>query len=196
MNLNESRRNLKNIINKEINKINTSIGGIILSYNHDTNRATVQPSGVTKFTDGRTLPYPRIDNVPVVFPTSMGGTCGMTFPLNSGDGCLIVFSQDNMQDFLSKSDTDDPRRFQITDAICIPGLYTGRTAGVVNNSGDLCLFYGGSTVSLGGGGFVGKLADGTSFSFSGGDLVVNGISLVHHVHGGIVPGGGNTAEPK
>ena len=40
------------------------------------------------------------------------------------------------------------------------------------------------------------LADGTTALFSGGDLKVNGISLVHHVHGGITRGGSNTDEPS
>lgn len=29
-----------------------------------------------------------------------------------------------------------------------------------------------------------------------GDIVVNGVSLVNHTHGGITPGGGNTAPPN
>jgi hypothetical protein len=49
-------------------------------------------------------------------------------------------------------------------------------------------------VRLNGGEFSGSVG-GTTFTFGGGDLVVNGISLVHHVHGGITPGGSDTAEP-
>ena len=40
-----------------------------------------------------------------------------------------------------------------------------------------------------------NLADGTSVSIGGGDLVVNGISVVHHVHPGITRGGSSTDEP-
>ena len=51
-------------------------------------------------------------------------------------------------------------------------------------------------VQLTGGVFSGTLADGTSFRFGGGDLVVNGISLVHHTHGNVRNGGGNTGQPQ
>ena len=40
------------------------------------------------------------------------------------------------------------------------------------------------------------LADGTTATFGGGDLVVNGISLVHHVHPGVERGGASTDEPS
>ncbi len=196
-NNNQMVNDIRSIADSAVSKINTAVGGTIISYNSATNRATVKPVGTKLFEDNRRLPYPDIFNVPVVFPTSMGGTCGVTFPLNPGDGCLIVFSQDNMDDFLNDGGkTDDVRQFQLNDAICIPGLYTGATDGMANKSGSLCLFFGGSTITLDGGGFVGTLADGTNFNFSGSDLVVNGISLTKHVHGGVIPGGGNTGTPK
>ena len=34
-----------------------------------------------------------------------------------------------------------------------------------------------------------------SINSSGGDVVVNGISLVHHVHGGVESGGSTTSGP-
>ncbi len=193
---NKRVESIKNIVGSAMNKINTSVAGTIVSYNPNTNRAIVKPSGQVIFEDSRKLPYPEIHNVPLVFPASMGGTCGVTFPINSGDGCLIVFSQDNMDDFLSKSKSDDTRKFQLTDAIAIPGLYTASTDGQSNKSSSLCLFYSGSTVTLDSNGFIGTLADGTNFTFSGGDLVVNGISLTKHVHTGVTPGGGTTGKPQ
>lgn len=196
MNNNELVTEIRGIANNAVNKINTAVAGTIMSYDSATNRATVKPIGTVLFEDNRRLPYPDIYNVPVVFPTSRGGTCGITFPLNSGDGCLLVFSQDNMSDFLSGGKSDDVRKYQLNDAICIPGLYTGATDGMANKSSSLCLFYGGSTVTLDGSGFIGTLADGTNFNFSGGDLVVNGISLTKHVHGGVMTGSGDTSKPK
>lgn len=185
----------KTIVSK-INQVNTAIPGKIIAYNPGNNRATVQPNGGRTFEDGRTLPYPTISNVPVIFPSGTGGKAGITFPIISGDGCLLVFSQDNMQTYLSKTETDDQRKFQLSDAICIPGLYSGTTATAVSNPNDVCLSNGDSKVSLGAGGFAGNTADGTTFSFSGGDLVVNGISLTKHVHGGVETGGGTTSTPQ
>ena len=116
----------------------------------------------------------------------------MTFPIVAGDGCLLVFSEDNLDDFLSGGDSEDRRKHSLNDAICIPGLYSGTTAGAAH-SGDTCLFNGGSMLRLNAGGLSGNVG-GTSFSIGGGDLIVNGISLVHHTHPG--DSGGTTGQPQ
>ena len=88
----------------------------------------------------------------------------------------------------------DNKRFQLNDAIAIPGLYPNATQGA--DPSGACLFFGSSRVTLDGTGFHGELSDGTNFNFSGGDLVVNGISLTKHTHGGVETGGGTTSTPK
>ena len=191
MNSNQFQIALEQSTQKQINNINTAIAGAILSYSGG--RASVQPKGLLKYEDGRSLSYPVIYDVPVVFPVGSGGSCGVTFPIKAGDGCLLVFSQDNMQSFLTNSQTDDNRKFQLTDAICIPGLYNSNISNY--NQNEVVVFNGGSKFTLGNGGLNGTLADGTTFSFSGGDLVVNGISLVNHVHSGVMSGGSNTGKP-
>jgi phage baseplate assembly protein gpV len=59
----------------------------------------------------------------------------------------------------------------------------------------VCFFNGGSLCVLNGSQFKITLADGTTATFGGGDLVVNGISLTKHLHTGVTPGGGNTGKP-
>lgn len=193
---NQQIAGLRTLMNEEIGKVNTAVAGTIVSYDSGSNRAVVKPVGSVRFADNRTLPYPAIHNVPLVFPSSMGGTCGVSLPIRSGDGCLIVFSQDNMSEFTGKGKSDDTQKFQLNDAIAIPGLYSHSVDGENKHADSLTMFYDGSFITLDGSGFIGKLADGTSFNFSGGDLVVNGISLTKHVHGGIMPGGSDTAKPK
>lgn len=192
---NEASNSITDMIGNEIDKVNTSIPGVIQSYDAGSNRAVVVPTGKRMFPDGRKLDYPAIYDVPVVFPTAMGGGCGVTFPIKSGDACLVLFSQENMQAFLGGQEVeDDNKRFQLNDAIAIPGLYSNATQGA--DPSGVCLFFGSSKVTLDGGGFHGTLSDGTNFNFSGGDLVVNGISLTKHTHGGVEPGGSNTAKPN
>ena len=182
-------------INREIGKIHTSIIGTIVSYNSGNGRASVQPQGQYKTDDGRGINYPVIHNVPVQFPCGGGGAMGVTFPIRSGDGCLVVFLESQIDDFLGTgSDSSDPRKFSLNDAICIPGIYTGAGPTVSGKPNDVCIVNNSSTVSLGSSGMQGVLADGTSFSFSGGDLVVNGISVTKHVHTG--DSGGTTSKPR
>ena len=194
MNQNQVLDEIDSFVSKKINKVNTAIPGTIQSYS--SGRAIVKPQGTIQYDDGRELEYPLIYNVPIIFPTGMSGSAGITFPIKSGDGCLLVFSQNNMQTFLSKTSTDDQRHFQLSDAICIPGLYTGVFAAVESNANDVCLFNGGSKISLGSGGMQGNLSDGTTFSFTGNDLIVGGISLTGHVHGGVATGGSTTSVPE
>lgn len=194
MNTNQLQDSLEGAMDGKNSKLNTCIPGTILSYS--AGRATVQPQGTMQFSNQKTLAYPIIYDVPVVFPTGMAGGCGMTFPVQSGDGCLLTFSQANMQNFLSGTDADDQRHHSLSDAICIPGLYSTEFTTMVSNPDDVCIFYGGSKITLGSGGLNVTLSDGTTFALSGGDLVVNGISLTKHLHGGVQSGGSTTGVPQ
>lgn len=193
---NELKTTITGWIASEMQNLHTALPGTIVSYDPASNRAQVQPVGRYKLPDGRALDYPVIHHVPVQFPMGCGGTSGVTFPLSAGDGCLLVFSETQLDDYLSGGDSDDTRTHDLNDAICIPGLYTGAAPSNAAHSGDTCLFNRGSLVRLGSGGLTGNLADGTSFYFSGGDLVVNGISLTNHRHGGVEPGGSKTGQPE
>ena len=51
----------------------------------------------------------------------------MTFPLQGGDGCLLVFAEGQLDDFLSGGDSSNGRRHDINDAICIQASTTART---------------------------------------------------------------------
>ena len=176
--------------------IHTALPGMVVSYDAATNRASVQPAGRKKLFDGRALPYPIIHHVPVVFPMGMNGRAGVTFPIQAGDGCLLVFAESQLDDYLSGGDSDDIRRHDLNDAMCIPGLYSGSAPSNRFHPSDTCLFHGGSLITLNEGQFSGTLGDGTTFSFGGGDLVVNGISLTKHVHGGVMSGGSKTGKPE
>ena len=62
---NEASNSITSIIGNEIDKVNTSIPGIIQSYDAGSNRAVVVPTGKRTFPDGRKLEYPAIYDVPV-----------------------------------------------------------------------------------------------------------------------------------
>ena len=84
----------------------------------------------------------------------------------------------------------------MNDAYAIPTLFSDAVPTLKSNPDDVCIFNGGSLCVLNGSQFKITLADGTTATFGGGDLVVNGISLVHHVHPGIMRGGSSTDEPS
>ena len=194
---NEIKTIIKDWTNEQINEVYTALPGKVIDYNPKVNRARVRPTGKYKTDDGRDFEYPDIYNAPCYFPMGMCGKAGITFPIKGGDGCLIVFSKEQMTDWLSnyESDLDDPRSHSINDAIVLPGLYSAAVPSNMEHSEDVCIFLGNALLQLNDSEFKGEVA-GTNFRFADGDLVVNGISLVHHTHGGIYRGGSNTNEPS
>ena len=192
---NEFKDAIKNLISKEGENIHVSMIGKIESFDPSTNRASITPVGSFTAPDWKEIPYPTIHNVPLQFPCGNGGKSGCTFPVKPGDTCIIIFADHQIENFLSGEKSDDMRNHSLNDAYAIPTVFSSAVPTLASNPNDVCFFNNGSLCVLNEGAFHITLADGTNATFGGGDLVVNGISLVHHVHGGILPGGSDTAEP-
>lgn len=192
---NEAKDTIKEWIRKGGENIHVSMIGKIESYNPQTNRASITPVGTMTCPDWQELPFPTIHNVPIQYPCGNGGQSGCTFPVKPGDTCIIIFADHQIENFLSGEKSDDMRNHSMNDAYAIPTLFSDSVPTLKSNPNDVCMFNNGSLVVLNSSSMTISLADGTSVSIGGGDLVVNGISVVHHVHSGVTPGGGNTGEP-
>ena len=192
---NEAKDTIKEWIRKGGENIHVSMIGKIESYNPQTNRASITPVGTMTCPDWQEIPYPTIHNVPIQYPCGNGGKSGCTFPVKPGDTCIIIFADHQIENFLSGEKSDDMRNHSMNDAYAIPTLFSASVPTLKSNPNDVCLFNNGSLVVLNSSSMTINLADGTSVSIGGGDLVVNGISLVHHVHPGITRGGSSTDEP-
>lgn len=193
---NEVKAIIKGWMDTRVRNIHTALPGKIISYDTASNLAQVQPVGKFKTEDGRELDYPVIHKVPVCFPTSMGGQAGVTLPIQEGDMCLLVFQESQTDDFVGQNNNStDLRRHSLNDAVAIPGVYPFAVGGEVSHPDSVCIKMGSAEIWLNEGEFSGSVG-GANFKFGGGDLVVNGISLCTHVHGGVIPGGGNTSGPQ
>ena len=193
---NEVKDVIKEWIRKGNENVHVSMIGKIETYNPQTNRASIAPVGSFTAPDWQEIPYPTIHNVPLQYPCGNGGKSGCTFPVKSGDTCIIIFADHQIENFLSGEKSDDMRNHSLNDAYAIPTLFSASVPTLKGNPDDVCLFNNGSLAVLNEGIFKITLADGTTATFGGGDLVVNGISLVHHVHGGVDRGGSSTDEPQ
>lgn len=208
---NDFKQKIKNLARGEISQIHTAIPGTVVSYDSGSGRASVQPFGAYKTEDGRSFDFPIIHNVPVCFPCGSGGAVGVTFPIKAGDRGIVIFSESQMDDFLSGGDSEDPRKFALSDAMFVPGLYPAAPAGASGHPDELCMIFNGFTAVLGSSGFtvtigstvfsvtpagISGSVSGVPFNISGGDLTVDSISLVHHTHGGVEPGSGSTGQPQ
>ena len=192
---NEVKDVIKDWIKKGAEDVHVSMIGKVESYDPSTNRASITPVGSLTAPDWQEIPYPTIHNVPLQFPCGNGGESGCTFPIKSGDTCIIIFADHQIENFLSGEKSDDMRNHSMNDAYAIPTLFSDAVPTLKSNPDDVCFFNGGSLCVLNGSQFKITLADGTTATFGGGDLVVNGISLTKHLHTGVTPGGGNTGKP-
>lgn len=108
--------------------IHTVLPGQIVSYEgHSTRKAEVKPMVKLRTVHNDIIEISPIKNVPVVFPSTKN--FNMLFPLNKGDGCLLVFAESAIGNFLLNDtdnalEADDFNRFDLSDCIAIPGLWS------------------------------------------------------------------------
>lgn len=114
---------LSKFVDRKINGIHTAVPGQILSFNNESGLATIKPNMKFKNSKGDLIDYPIISGVPVIFPQSSSQNISITFPIKENDGCLIVFAENSIEYWLYGQETDTELRFDLSNAICIPGLY-------------------------------------------------------------------------
>jgi Phage protein Gp138 N-terminal domain len=141
---------VRNAILYNLNGIHTSFPAEIVTYDYVTQSASVQPTINKSWTDGTFTPMPILSNVPVIFPASGGAS--ITFPVNTGDTCLIVCCERSIDEWLSTGglvDPRDPRKLNLTDAVAIMGLvsFSGTFPPRTNNT-DAIFTYAGSSITI------------------------------------------------
>lgn len=122
--LQEFTQEIHNSAKEEVNNIHTAVPGEIVSFDASKCLATVQPKMKFKQKNGKTLDYPEIGEVPVVFLQTMKQEATIAMPIKAGDGCLIVFSEQSLDYWQHGQETDTDLKFDLTNAICIPGLFS------------------------------------------------------------------------
>jgi len=141
---------LKTVFNSFLGEeINTCLPGIVDSYDNTKQKATITPAISKKFLDGEVLSYKPIENVPVLFPGST--STSITYPIVKGDIVLLIFSQRAMENFLDKGEIVEPgdrRKFDITDAIAIPGFMTFNKDSKSTNNEDLEIYHEGAFIAI------------------------------------------------
>ena len=134
---------LRKMVDSRLYEVNTSLPGTIVSYNNG--RASVQPTPKKRFPDGDVLSFPILQNVRVCWPSFAGGTAGVKGPIRAGDKCLIVIAQQAVDG------TDDPRRFDMTDAYVIT-CDLGNAVGESADNTGMTMFFGAAYLRITDGG--------------------------------------------
>lgn len=106
-----------------INGIHTSFPGKIEKYDPEKNLANVQPIMKYKKPNGDILDYPLLTGVPVWFPQVFGQKATIAYPVKEGDECLVVIAERPIDYWLFEKETKTDLMFDLTEAVCIPGLF-------------------------------------------------------------------------
>lgn len=136
-------------IENALSEIHTAFPAQVLRYDAAKQCADMQPVIKKKLRDNSVLPMPVIHNVPILFPSSGGAL--LSFPVNEGDTMLIICCERSIDSWLSSDgsqiDPEDTRKFNLSDAVAIPGLYTfGKNLHPASN--DVLLQYFSANISL------------------------------------------------
>jgi hypothetical protein len=125
-----------------LNEVHTAMPGTIEQYDYTKCKANIQPSLQIKYNDGTIQTLPILVNVPIVWPRTSEGS--ISFPLKRGDGCLVLFSERSLDEWLSLGKLctpNDPRRFDLSDGMAIPGLFAFDKESAITDNDDFQIVY-------------------------------------------------------
>lgn len=107
--------------------IHVAVPAVVQSFNAEKQTVEVQPTIRERFVgyDGQInfINYPLLINVPVVYPQA--GGFRITFPIEQGDECLVVFSDTPIDNWWKYGNVQNPieqRRHDLSDGFAIFGV--------------------------------------------------------------------------
>jgi hypothetical protein len=105
-------------------KVHTSFPGVVVEYDANKRRATIQPSLKRRAGNKEYVDFPLLIDVPVQFPGTK--KWAIHFPLEEGDEVSVFFSERSLEAWKDIGqdgiEDPDPRRYDLCDAYCTPGL--------------------------------------------------------------------------
>lgn len=120
-------------IRSELVNLHTALPGRIETYDAATQTATITPDLKQLWVDEdeveQEVVVSPIQDVPVMFPRA--GGLSITFPVQQGDPCLLVFAERDISGWLDTGRREVPpedRRHALSDAVALLGLYPGPEA--------------------------------------------------------------------
>ncbi len=116
---------LSSVIRYSLSSIHTAFPAKVLSYSVSDQKANVQPLIKKVYKDEKVESYPVIPSVPIMFPRT--ATALISLPIKKGDLVLVIIMERSIDQWLESSGEESRptsnRRFDLSDAIAIPGLY-------------------------------------------------------------------------
>ncbi len=122
-------------INARLDHLHTAFPATIVSYDANTQKASVQPMIERLDSNGESTKPAVINGVPILFPSA--GTGILSFPIKTGDHVLVVVSDRSLDNYMFSDGSitinpEDRKTHDMSDAIAIPGLYPYQLARGIN----------------------------------------------------------------
>ena len=111
------------VIDSYMYRMHTALPGVVQAYDRTKCTVDVQPTLKWAFQD-QLIEMPVIQSVPVVFPRTTKSI--ISLPIAAGDTVLLIFAERSIDEWMHLGgivDTKDARKFDLSDAIAIPGLF-------------------------------------------------------------------------
>ena len=119
------------VVDSHINELHTAVPAEIVSVNYEDCTVDVLPKAKLTLTSGQVFDYPQINCVPVLFPCGTNKDAVIVYPIQKGDGCLLVFSEQSLDYWKSSGVTSSELKFSLSNAIAIPGLFAKPSSDIV-----------------------------------------------------------------
>ena len=140
-------------LNDRFDRIHTVMPGKFLSYKgHGERKAKVQPMLKIRTVHDKLISIDPIDDVQVMFQST--SSFNMLFPIAKDDGCLLLFSEGSIGDYMNSdmSQLTEPEiktRFSLSNCIAIPGFWsTSKIPDAPDNSNDFWLTFQDSKIRI------------------------------------------------
>lgn len=175
------------------------LGAMTLSAQPALRGEILQPSGEYVKTN-----LPVLVDVPIVFPSAGGFT--LTFPITAGDEVLIIFASRCIDAWWQSGGIQDQLEFRmhdLSDGFAIPGPHSQPRVipSISPTNAQLRSADGATFLEITPSGAVnvtapaGMMFTTPTATFSGA-VIIGGVDMNGHAHGGVMPGSGSTGGPQ
>lgn len=208
--LNDAEEAQRLVLDGRQSNIWTAMPCIVTSVDFSTMTLEAQPAiqGTIEDENGvsRSVNYPLLVDVPIVFPSAGGFT--LTMPIAVGDEVLVIFASRCIDSWWQSGGIGRPmeaRMHDLSDGFAIPGPKSQpkKISGISSTGAQIRNDAGTTYIEISADGKI-KLVSPTEVKITG-NLKVSGevtamsetipIALSTHTHSGVTPGGGTSGPP-
>jgi hypothetical protein len=148
-----------------MSNVHTALPGVIENYTG--NRiASVKPQVQKPLADGTYLDLPVIEEVPIIFPST--SEFSFTYPLKKGDPVWIMFAERSIEEWIKNGGNSKPsdiRRFSLTDAVAIPGVFNNKVEFPQSDNNNVTIQFKDKSITIDTNGNIN--IDGTAINLNG-----------------------------